>query len=260
MGKRKSPDLLPVKIVEGERRVDSRNIADELGIDNRTIVKLVQRYENDFSEFGVLAFQMLKPKKKTKGGRPETYIYLNKEHANLALAYSKNTYKARQLKKKLVRTFSFYERAYIRQVRQQGIAAWQQARAEGKIIRQQETDTIQALAAYAAGQGSKNSNRYFVAISKMVNTALFVNLSFLLKALPEKTNLRNLMDCLQLKQVEMADFIVARALKEGMEKEVHYKDVYKMAKARVETFVAVAGKTRLLPGATQATTPLALTG
>jgi len=61
----------------------------------------------------------------------------------------------------------------------------------------------------------------------------------------KKHNIREIAEGFQLDSLKMADRIVARALREGMEREMFYKDIFKMAKERVEQFVQVIGKTPL---------------
>jgi hypothetical protein len=72
----------------------------------------------------------------------------------------------------------------------------------------------------------------------MENSTLF-NLDMLEMQYP---NLRDLMSGYQLSTLQNADRIVARALKEGMKKKLHYKDIYKLAKERIEYFVELVGK------------------
>jgi hypothetical protein len=76
-------------------------------------------------------------------------------------------------------------------------------------------------------------------ISTMENKALF-----LLEQ--QYKNLRDMLNIHQLSTVKSADMIVMKALRDGMDKGLHYKDIYKLAKVRVEGFAEVIGKT-LIP-------------
>ena len=235
-------NLIPLKAVEGERRVDSRLLSEELGVTNRACVKLIQLHQKDFEEFGVLAFQMLKPTPKTKGGRPELLCFLNRDQSHLYLTYSRNTPKARKLKIKLVKTFSYYERALSRAAMRKGQRDWQQTRAEGKVVRQEERVTIEKFVAYAIIQGSRNAKMYYVNIPTMVNKALF----FLELVLPKPNNFRDLLSRIQLIHLSTADNLVVKALEEGMKGGMPYKEIYKLAKEKVEAFAGIVGKTRVL--------------
>ena len=124
---------------------------------------------------------------------------------------------------------------------QQKNAEWLEKRAQGKLERRLETDIIQKFAIYATNQGSENAQKYYIVISKMENTALFA-LNFLEQKFE---NIREVVNTRSLDALMMADRIVARALEEGMEKMMNYKDIYKLAKERVEIFGNSIGKTPL---------------
>jgi phage regulator Rha-like protein len=239
-------DLIPLEYVNGERRVDSRIIAKELSIGHAYLVEVIKDYKNDFEEFGVIWFETGKPKKKSKGGRPEIFCFLNRDQAHLYLTYSKNTLEARQLKKKLVRTFAYYEKALMRQYKRQGELAWKVARAEGKIIRREETDIIKEFVEYATLQGSKSAKMYYVTLSKLVNKNLFLN--YLEIALQKPKNFRDLLSHMQLVHLQVADDIVRETLKDGMEEGLFYKDIYKLAKENVENFAKTIKVRDVLPG------------
>jgi len=63
-------------------------------------------------------------------------------------------------------------------------------------------------------------------------------------------NLRDVLDLNQLATVTTADAIVAKAIKEGMTSRLNYKDIYQLAKSRVETLAELRGKT-LIPATQQ---------
>jgi len=119
---------------------------------------------------------------------------------------------------------------------------YQQARAESKFIRREETDIIQKFVEYATQQGSKNAKMYYVNISKMERKALF----YFEQTLPKPNNFRELLDMMQLAQISVADNLVNRALQEGMDKGMFYKDIYAMVKERVENYAICIGKTTIL--------------
>jgi phage regulator Rha-like protein len=52
--KAKSLDLI---VIEQEPRIDSRLMADRLGIQHKNFVETIRRYENKISEFGIIPFQ-----------------------------------------------------------------------------------------------------------------------------------------------------------------------------------------------------------
>ena len=87
--------------------VDSRLVADQLGIQHRSFFqKVILKYQQDIEEdWGVLRFQIAKLSQSSRGGRPERYTLLTEQQAYLVLTYSKNTLQARQCKRQLVKAF-----------------------------------------------------------------------------------------------------------------------------------------------------------
>lgn len=70
--------------------VDSRLIADELGIEHRALRQTIEKYINEIQEFGVVTFFQTKPLEGSSGGRPERYCYLNKEQSQIIISKSRN--------------------------------------------------------------------------------------------------------------------------------------------------------------------------
>lgn len=92
--------------VKSEPRIDSRLIADSLGVKHQNTYELIKSYKPDFEELGLLRFQTGAVKE--AGGRGTKYIkyaMLNEDQAYLLLTYSRNTVKVRALKVKLVQAF-----------------------------------------------------------------------------------------------------------------------------------------------------------
>lgn len=112
---------------------------------------------------------------------------------------------------------------------------WKQVRAEGKGDRRIETDAIKEFIEYAKSQGSKSAEKYYVNLSRMENKALFL-------VEQKYPNLRERLGISQLRTIQMADRIVAKALEDGMNQSLHYKEIYKLAKGQVETFAGCIGQ------------------
>lgn len=106
-------DLIPLVVVENEPCVDSRIIAEQLGVAHINTRELIEQYQTDFEEFGQLRFQTEVGKRAQGGGNPEKFVLLNEDQSYLLLTYSKNTEQARILKKRLVRAFGDHRRALM---------------------------------------------------------------------------------------------------------------------------------------------------
>lgn len=98
---------LELNIGTAEPRVDSRLLAQHLHNKHQSLFELIKNHRADFEELGLLRFQT----GEVTGGRPEKFAMLNEDQSTLALSYSKNTPRVRQLKVKLVKAFREARRA-----------------------------------------------------------------------------------------------------------------------------------------------------
>lgn len=84
--------------------VDSRLIAQELGVQHNNFMQLVYNYQTEAEkEFGIYLFQT---DKLSGRGRPQKYILLTEDQANFLLTLVDNTSQSVRLKAKLVKGFS----------------------------------------------------------------------------------------------------------------------------------------------------------
>lgn len=101
-------DLTAITTAKGDARIDSRLIAQNLGIKNRSLFELVDGHKSDFAELGILRFQTGVIKGR---GQPEKFVFLNEDQSYLLLTFSRNTKKVCALKVKLVKAFGEARRA-----------------------------------------------------------------------------------------------------------------------------------------------------
>lgn len=102
----------------------------------KSVRKLITTYKRDLEEFGVLGFQIAKPKKGTLGGRPKKTYLLNEEQATLLITYLDNTETVRRFKKALVcQFFDMKNELYARRMERQ----------KEKSVRKSMTDVIKEL-------------------------------------------------------------------------------------------------------------------
>ena len=81
-------------------------IISECSKNNLHSVKvIIYNHKKDFEDFGVLSFEMTKPLKGSKGGRPQKTYHLNEQQATLLITYLDNTPEVNQFKKNLVHEF-----------------------------------------------------------------------------------------------------------------------------------------------------------
>jgi len=84
--------------------VDSRLIAQELGVQHNNFMQLIYNYQIEAEkEFGIYLFQT---EKLSGRGRPQKYVLLTEDQANFLLTLVDNTSQSVRLKAKLVKGFS----------------------------------------------------------------------------------------------------------------------------------------------------------
>lgn len=96
-------------------------------------------------------------------------------------------------------------------------------RTEGKMIRRVETDAIKEFIEYAKSNGSQGSERYYVIITKATNEILNIS-----------AGQRDSLTAVQLEHLAMVERVIASALTQGIEKEMNYKDIYKLASSKAK--------------------------
>lgn len=144
-----SQDSLTLIVTTKEPRVSTQQLAKHLGNKHRSLFDLVQRHRTDFEQLGILRFQIAVIEGR---GQPEKFAMLNEDQATLALAYSKNTKRVRELKVKLVKAFGQARRAaYLRN-------------AEYLPNYHQLHDSLHALSA-----GSSNERHVHMNVNKLLN-------------------------------------------------------------------------------------------
>lgn len=96
-------------------------------------------------------------------------------------------------------------------------------RTEGKMIRRVETDAIKEFIEYAKNNGSQSSERYYAITTKATNEILGI-----------EAGKRDELSAKQLEHLAMVERVIASALTQGIEKEMNYKDIYKLASSKAK--------------------------
>ena len=104
--------LIPLALVEGEPRVDSRLIAAELGVAHKNARSLVDNYLGEFKEFGQLPFETEVGERIQGGGNPTKFYLLNEDQTYFLMTLVRNSDQAVYLKKRLVKAFAQYRLAH----------------------------------------------------------------------------------------------------------------------------------------------------
>jgi len=206
-------------------------IAKGVKIEHRAVIILLKRHSNRQT---LSSFEMFKVPTK---GRPVEYAELTELQATFLITLMKNSDTVLDFKEALSKEFFRMKEQLAKIAAQQTNQQWIETRNRGKIDRKVETDSIKLFIDYAKEQGGsvKGCDMYYSNISKMENKALFI--------IEQKyKNLRDVLGLVDLLTVQQADRIVAKALQDGMDNKLNYKDIYKLAKERVTMFADIRGQ------------------
>jgi len=223
--------------VNGKRSfVRSRVLAKGCEIEHEACGLLIRKYTDDLNDVGLTD---LGSESYKTGGRSGTEFLLDEQQSTFLITLMRNSKQVVKFKKLLtIEFFQQRERLAISSAMQSDIHRIA-VRDDGKQIYFQKTDVIKQFVDYATEQGSRSAAKYYCTLAKMENNALFF--------FEQKyKNLREVLTIKQLMQVSTADDVIEKALKEGMEKEMPYKDIYKLAKERVISFADIIGVSPIL--------------
>jgi phage regulator Rha-like protein len=230
---KKDKELVFMKLVVLEKNkpvTTSLIIAEGVKTEHHSVITLIRRHLKSLKEFGTLEFQVRK-----SGGRPLEFAILNEEQTTFLITCMRNTDTVIEFKIKLVKEFYKMKNVISKISERQTDEEWKLNRNIGKIARKEETDIIKEFVEYAKLQGSTKAEMYYSNISKMENKGLFL--------IQEKfKNIREVLTGQQLQVLCSADQIVKNAIKEGMLKNMNYKDIYLLAKERIEIFSTIIPK------------------
>jgi len=201
---------------------NSMIVAEETGNTNRAIYLLIGKYEKDLSDFGRVSFRMTPFE--TKGGMQEVKVYdLNEQQATFLITLIRNNRKVVDFKKRLVQEFFKMRQALM----QRQTTSWVESRQQSKLTRQSETDVLKDLVEYAELQGSTHANKYYMIYSKLANR----------KA---KVKNRDTATILELNNLNLIESIILKVVRGEMNKETHYKEIYRACNDRLNKFMELA--------------------
>lgn len=203
------PELGEIKatIKNGEPWFLAGDVCRVLGIKNSS--KAVSDIESKFKNAGLKGVYSSYALIKTAGGQQKATII------NEQILYEL-IFNSRKQKAVLFRAWVTGE--VLPSIRKHGFY-----RAEGKMIRRVETDAIKEFIEYAKNNGSQSSERYYAIITKATNEILGI-----------EAGKRDELSANQLEHLAMVERVIASALTQGIEKEMNYKDIYKLASSKAK--------------------------
>jgi phage regulator Rha-like protein len=96
---------LQVQEIDGTLLVDSRLIAERLGIQHKNLFATIKKYSEDFKEFGHLAFETETVTNSAGASNTAFFVFLSEPQATYLMTLSKNTAQVRRCKLELVTAF-----------------------------------------------------------------------------------------------------------------------------------------------------------
>jgi len=207
-------------------------VAERFGKRHDTVLRAIKNMECSDSfnrrNFAVVEYS------DAKGEKRPMYQITRDGFSFLAMGFTGK--KAAQFKEDFINAFNLMEQTLLNRQN----LSWQQQRLDGKTARRIETNTIARFVDYASSQGSSKAKMYYMQITKMTHQALF-----LVKQASPKP-FRDMLDSMQLSFLTTAEYLIQQALDDGMSAALHYKDIYMLARQRVEHYAQQLPMQRLL--------------
>lgn len=197
---------------------NSKVIADGTNNQHESVVAIIRKYEKDILDFGNIDFFDLKSGKR---GRPERVYYLNEEQATFVITLLRNSKIVVKFKKELVRQFYAMRRFIL----EKQSKLWGETRIANKENRLKETDVIKLLVDYAKEQGSTHSDKLYVTYTKLAKSVIGGN--------------RDNITVSDLNNLTLVESIILQTIRIDMSMGMHYKDIYRDCKNRIEQFADI---------------------
>lgn len=214
---------------------DSWVIAEGTGNSHESVIKLIKKYHNDFSEFGKITKTDFKSDENSDNltvlqrNRKLTIYNLNEPQASYLITLLDNNSTVRRFKLNLVKEFYRMRKFLI----ERQSTEWMETRKNGKLTRREETDILQELCEYAVQQGSETYRHkpqcIYIHYSNLVNKAVGI-----------KKKQREIATTKTLTTIAFIEDMILNVVKEEMAKGTSYKDIYQKCKAKAIVIVELS--------------------
>ncbi len=243
-----------VEHFRGENWTNSNLIAEKLDKNHNHVMAKIRKLLNDLSKFTDETSSMKKNDKKkfilenytSANGQTYSRYKMNKPAFTLLIMQMSGKEAL-----KIQDTFNdaFYEMEHFI-LRKQNVE-FITAREQGKIARAECTDAISELVEYATGQGSEHAKYYYSTIT----TETYKALGYLAKGEKAGSEFRNHLDHFQLAELFIAESLASQAIRQAIEENLHYKEIYLLAKQKVCEFGRSQQALKFTPKASPLDTP-----
>lgn len=210
-------DLVSIK--NDEAVCDSLQVAERFHKNHQHVLEAIDNLTVENSTVEEMFFESTY---KAENGHTYRKFYMNRDGFSL-LAMGFKGKKALEWKLQYIKAFNQMESM----LKERNTQLWIEQRNQGKLTRKSETDVIKKLVEYAKEQGSEHSQMLYLTYSRLANKMSGI------------TD-RELATINQLNELSFIENIILNQILLGMNREMHYKDIYQDCKRRIELFKDVA--------------------
>lgn len=197
---------------------DSLTVAEMFEKQHKHVLEKIEKILNDSAENSAQCFH--KTRYKDASGKWNTKYLMNRDGFTfLVMGFTGK--KANEWKWKYIDAFNKMEKV----VMERQTTVWLETRQQGKLIRKGETDVLQKLVEYAREQGSGHADMLYMTYTKLANK---------MAGITTRDSATNA----QLNELSTMERIIAKVVLEEMAEGIHYKQIYKDCKKRMETVKA----------------------
>lgn len=229
---------LEIQNLDGRAMVSSLAVAKKFGKEHKNVLRDIRelKLRPEFSRLNFEPSNYLDSR-----GKIQPMVYMTRDGL-MILTMGWGDELSMELKQDYILAFNAMDdfiRARLAPM-QPTMLEWGTARLEGKRHRLSLTDAIKYILIPAAiQQGSHNSDKFYISYSKMLNKEFIDDPDF---EPPRGFNRRNYLSAWDLTFMGELEKGLAKLLVDEVEKGTLYKEIYKIAKAKVIEFVEFFGK------------------
>lgn len=195
---------------------DSLTVAEMFGKEHAKVMRSIDNLVETLAKNGERSMFILTRRKADDGQFHRMYLMNRDGFSLLVMGFTGK--KALEWKLKYITAFNQMEKILT----EKQTNVWIETRQQGKLIRKGETDVLQKLVEYAREQGSGHADMLYMTYTKLANK---------MAGITTRDSATNG----QLNELSTMERIIAKVVLEEMAKGIHYKQIYKDCKKRMET-------------------------
>ena len=197
---------------------DSLTVAEMFGKEHTKVIRAIENIIEGLPKNGDTPSLFFKTwyKHPQNGERYSKYLMNRDGFSLLVMGFTGK--KALEWKLKYIDAFNQMEKI----ITEKQTSVWLETRQQGKLIRKDETDVLKKLVEYAREQGSGHADMLYMTYTKLANK---------MAGITTRDSATNS----QLNELSVMERIIANLVLDEMARDIHYKQIYKDCKARLET-------------------------